>query len=87
MHTTIDKIARRNSIAGQYALDVTVTYDWEWPGAAPETQTVTFIGSWSGAPVVMLWHDEQILVTHWQQFGDRLDDAWVRRFYGLEVAA
>jgi hypothetical protein len=82
--TTIDKIIRRNGVAGQYSLEVWITY-WHGPNPADADPTITtFVGSVHGAPVVMVMsHGQQVPVDDWRRYGEQLDTSWVRAFYGV----
>lgn len=78
MSATIGKITRRNGVAGQYALEATVTYPGE-----PAT-VVAFVGNAYGSPgVVVLVHPTlgEVIVTEPGRYGDTLNEDWVRRFY------
>jgi hypothetical protein len=85
MNTTkIDKIIRHTGVAGQYSLEVWVTY-WHGPNPADADATITtFVGSVYGAPVVMVMSNgQQVPVDDWRRYGEQLDASWVRAFYGV----
>ena len=72
------RVMRHNGTAGQYAYLALIQY----PGEKPET--VSFVSSVYGAPVVM------VSPSGWETFvdfdvvrrcGGVLDDAWVHRFF------
>ena len=73
-------IRRRNGVAGQYSLSVTVTYPDEPSGV------VTFVGSVYGGPVVMQTPGlpDGVFVSSPERFG-RFGTEWVRRFFNAEV--
>jgi hypothetical protein len=86
---TIDRITRHTGIAGQYSLEVAVTY-WHGGDTVAERNRnadptiTTFTGSVYGAPVVMTtFNGEQCFVSDWRQYGPRLDNDWVWNFYGI----
>jgi hypothetical protein len=81
--TKIDKIIRRTGVAGQYSLEVWVTY-WHAPNPADADATITtFVSSVYGAPVVMVMNNgQQVPVDDWRRYGEQLDASWVRAFYG-----
>ena len=71
----LGKITRDRGVAGQISYSVTVTY----PGESPET--VTFVGSTYGGPVVMVsdtWGQQ--FVRNAERHG-AFGEAWVRSFY------
>lgn len=73
---TLGKISRHNGPAGQVSYSVAVTH----PGEAPDT--ITFVGSAYGGPVVMV-HPlyGQTFVSDPDRHGP-FGPEWVRRFYG-----
>lgn len=72
----LGNITRHAGVAGQVSYSVTVTY----PGESPET--VTFVSSVYGGPVVMVTPSlAQTLVTDPERFGT-FGPEWVRRFFG-----
>lgn len=81
---TLGPIKRTVGVAGQVAYSVEVTY----PGEEP--RPVTFVGSTSGGPVVMVTRSAlvgEVVQTFVSEpaarfgtFGPR----WVRRFFGVE---
>jgi len=81
---TIERIARRNGVAGAYQLTVDVTYHHGDPANDDATTTV-FVSSVYGAPVVMITpgNGTQMVVDDWRRYGERLDTGWVRAFYGI----
>ena len=82
---SVDTITRVSGIAGQYAYRVQVTY--RYSDGSSETSVATFTSSAYGMPVVLTsaaW-PRGLHVYHWQQYGMRLDRAWIRRFYGVET--
>lgn len=72
----VDKITRKDGLAGQIAYTATVHY----PGS-PLSQT-TFVGSMYGGPVVIIVDhgQEQFFVDDPGRFGP-FGEEWVRRFY------
>ena len=76
---TIDRITRRDGVAGQYAYDVTVTY--HFPDAEPQTTEVFFTSSAYGAPVIMGDRNGQHFVEEWRRFGEELNPSWIRNFF------
>ena len=74
---TLGKIRKVPGIAGQYGYTVEVTY----PGEAPNT--VTFIGSAYGPPVVMITpgNPDGTIVTLPERFG-KFGPSWIRLFFG-----
>lgn len=77
MKITLTDVTKHRGIAGQYSYEVSYRYD---TGAS---HRVTFVGSEYGAPVVMVDGTHQWFVSDWRQYGDTLNVAWVRRFYGI----
>jgi hypothetical protein len=86
---TLDTITRDDGVAGQYAYTVELTY---WHGGDTEAErdrnadptTTVFVSSVYHAPVVMIHNNVQSFVCDWKQYGEVLDENWIRRFYGLE---
>ena len=80
---TIHKITKRGSIAGEYALIVSVQYDDQ---DAPDT--VTFKGSVYGGPILMITKGIPggVFVSQrvTDNIGTKLDTRWVRRFFKIE---
>lgn len=71
----LSQIRRRNGVAGQISYSVDVTYPGE------PTETLTFVGSVYGGPVVMVSpNGAQAFVTDPQRFGS-FGPEWVRRFF------
>lgn len=74
-------IKRINGVAGQYALDVTVTY----PGEAP--YLASFVGSAYGGRVIAMGPSGlQTVVSAevMERCGDMLTPEWVRRFFRVD---
>lgn len=73
---TISKITKHNGVAGQVSYSVDVTY----PGEAPET--IEFVGSVYGPPVVMVTpgNPRGVFVTQPERFG-KFGPEWIRRFF------
>lgn len=71
---TLSPIRRHRGLAGQFGLQVTVTY----PGEDP--RVVEFVGSAYGGPVLMVTDTDQLFVTDPDRFG-AFGPAWVRRFF------
>lgn len=81
MNPTINKITRRNGVAGQVQFDAEVTYTYE--DTEPEVSLVSFVGSIAyGGPVVMITpgNPKGTFVTRPDRFGD-FGEQWVRRFF------
>lgn len=75
MAPTVERVARHAGVAGQYSVTAEVTY----PGEAPET--ITFVGSTYGGPVVMVTPSGvQTFVTDPGRHGE-FGVEWVRRFF------
>ena len=70
----VTKIFRRKGVAGQFAVQATVTY----PGEEP--RTVEFVGSVYGGPVLMVTEHGQTWVTDPGRFGT-FGKGWVVRFF------
>jgi hypothetical protein len=70
----LTKMFRRKGVAGQFAVQVTVTY----PGEA--SRIVEFVGSSYGGPVLMVTDHGETWVTDPGRFGD-FGKEWVRRFF------
>lgn len=69
-------IKRHAGIAGQFAVSASVAYPGE------DAETVTFVGSTFGGPVVMvLPSGAEIFVTDPGRHGE-FGTAWVERFFG-----
>jgi hypothetical protein len=78
MKPTISNVKRNNGIAGQYTVSATVQY----PGEAAET--VTFVGSTYGGPIVMVTPSGvQTFVSAdvVDRIGATLTPEWVERFF------
>lgn len=76
MAPRLSDVRRRNGIAGQISYSVDVTYPGE------ETETLTFVGSTYGGPVLMVSPTgAQTFVVDAGRFG-KFGPAWVRRFFG-----
>ena len=72
----LSKVRRSNGVAGQISYSVDVTYSGE------PTETLTFVGSVYGGPVVMVSpNGVQTFVTDPQRFGT-FGPEWVCRFFG-----
>lgn len=71
---TVTKVFRRNGVAGQFAVQATVTY----PGEDP--RVVEFVGSSYGGPVLMVTEHDQVWVTDPGRFGT-FGRTWVRKFF------
>lgn len=71
---TVTKLFQRKGVAGQFAVQATVTY----PGEAP--RTVEFVGSVYGGPVLMVTEHGQNWVTEPGRFGT-FGKGWVKRFF------
>jgi hypothetical protein len=83
---TVEKITRSDGVAGQYALTVDVTYHHGPDPVDDDPTTTTFVSSVYWAPVVMvLSNGAQVLVEDWRRYGEQLDQAWVRSFYGVST--
>jgi hypothetical protein len=75
MAPTLGKITKRNGVAGEISYSVPVTY----PDAP--TETITFVGSAYGGPVVMVTPSgHQVFVTDPGRHGT-FGPAWVRSFF------
>jgi hypothetical protein len=72
---TLTKLFQRKGVAGQFAVQVTVTY----PGEDP--CIVEFVGSRYGGPVLMVTDDDETWVSEPGRFGT-FGKGWVRRFFG-----
>jgi hypothetical protein len=70
----VTKIFRRNGVAGQFAVQATVTY----PGEDP--RVVEFVGSTYGGPVLMITETSETWVTDPGRFG-KFGKGWVARFF------
>ena len=71
---TVTKVFQRKGVAGQFAVQCTVTY----PGEEP--RTVEFVGSVYGGPVLMVTDLGETWVTEPGRFG-KFGKAWVRRYF------
>ena len=71
---TVTKVFQRKGVAGQFAVQATVTY----PGEEP--RVVEFVGSRYGGPVLMVTDTDEVWVTEPGRFGD-FGKGWVRRFF------
>lgn len=71
---TVTKVFSRKGVAGQFAVQATVTY----PGEEP--RVVEFVGSRYGGPVLMVTDTDEVWVAEPRRFGD-FGKAWVRRFF------
>jgi len=71
---TVTKIFNRKGVAGQFAVQCTVTY----PGEEPKV--VEFVGSHYGGPVLMVTDTGHCWVDEPGRFG-RFGKGWVRRFF------
>jgi hypothetical protein len=76
-------IKKINGIAGQYQINAKVQYEGEEP------ETVGFVGSVYGGPIVMVMPSGmQTFVSGavTDRLGSKLDESWVRRFFGPREA-
>lgn len=71
---TVTKVFRRNGVAGQFAVQATVTY----PGEEP--RVVEFVGSTYGGPVLFISDTFQTWVDDPGRFGT-FGKGWVTRFF------
>lgn len=71
---TVSKVFRRNGVAGQFAVQCTVTY----PGEEP--RVVEFVGSSYGGPVLMVTESGHTWVTDPGRFG-KFGKTWVAKFF------
>ena len=71
---TVSKVFRRKGVAGQFAVQATVTY----PGEEP--RVVEFVGSAYGGPVLMVTDTSETWVSDPSRF-DAFGKGWVRRFF------
>lgn len=71
---TVGKYYVRKGVAGQFSIEVTVTY----PGEDPKI--VEFVGSRYGGPVLMVTDTFETWVTDPGRFGT-FGKGWVRRFF------
>lgn len=72
---TLSKITKHTGVAGQVSYSVDVTYPYEAP------ETITFIGSVYGGPVVMVTpNGAQTFVSDPARHGT-FGPEWVRRFF------
>jgi len=71
---TVTKMIQRKGVAGQFAVQATVTY----PGEDP--RVVEFVGSAHGGPVLMVTETGETWVTDPGRFG-QFGRSWVRRFF------
>lgn len=71
---TVTKMRRHRGLAGQFGLQVTVTY----PGEDPKI--VEFVGSSYGGSVLMVTDADQVWVSEPDRFGP-FGPEWVRRFF------
>lgn len=70
----VDKIFNRKGVAGQFAVQCTVTY----PGEDP--RVIEFVGSHYGGPVLMVTDLGECWVDAPDRFG-RFGKGWVKRFF------
>jgi hypothetical protein len=70
----VTKLFRRKGVAGQFAVQATVTY----PGEEP--RVVEFVGSAYGGPVLMVTDTGETWVTDPDRFG-AFGKGWVTRFF------
>lgn len=78
--TTVETVRRRDGIAGQFAYDAVVRYQFD--DAPDEVQNVTFTSSVYGAPVVMSTRAaSSCFVDDWTRYGAALNEDWVRAFF------
>lgn len=71
---TVAKMFIRKGVAGQFAVQATVTY----PGEEP--RVVEFVGSAYGGPVLMVTEHGETWVTDPGRFGT-FGKGWVKRFF------
>lgn len=78
---TINTMTRRKGIAGQFAIDVSVTYPGE------NAMNIGFVGSIYGGPIVMVTEREPRgdFVSNPSRFGAILNEDWVRAFFGVDA--
>ncbi|GAC1533604.1 MAG: hypothetical protein NVS3B1_27980 [Marmoricola sp.] len=80
MSPTVSKVKKQAGIAGQFAVTAEVTYE----GEAPET--ITFVGSTYGGPVVMVTPaGTQTFVSEPGRFGP-FGTKWVEKFFAPREA-
>ena len=70
----VTKVFSRKGIAGQFAVQATVTYPGE------DSRIVEFVGSTYGGPVLMVTEYGQTWVTDPSRFG-KFGKAWVKNFF------
>ena len=77
----IGRIRKVNGIAGNFLLTVLVWY----PGET-KPYRVAFHGSTYGSPgpIVMVSETGQEFVRDAGKYGAKLDESWVRKFYGMD---
>lgn len=77
---TIDKLSRRNGVAGQIV--VTVKCHWTFDDATTEHDVFQLSGSAFGGPVVYVHGNVQAFVANHERFGRFESDPieWARRF-------
>jgi hypothetical protein len=75
---TVTNVKRHAGIAGQYSISAEVQYPDETP------ETLTFVGSVYGGPIVMVTSAGQTFVSSdvTDRIGSKLDAGWVARFFG-----
>lgn len=71
---TVTKVFSRKGVAGQFAVQCTVTY----PGEEPSV--IEFVGSVYGGPVLMVTDHGETWVTDPGRFG-KFGKGWVTRFF------
>lgn len=70
----VTNVKRHAGIAGQFSVTASVQYPCEPP------ETIEFVGSVYGGPVVMVSHGHQTFVTDPGRFGE-FGTEWVREFF------
>lgn len=76
----LDISDRDYGVAGEYAYKVTATYHFN--DGTSQKARIAFKSSIYGAPVVMVNGAGSTFVDDWKQYGDKLDPAWIRRYFG-----
>jgi hypothetical protein len=77
MSAKVSKIHKHTGIAGQFEISAVVEYEGE------AQQTVSFVGSVYGGPIVMVTPYGQTFVSAsvTDRIGSQLTPAWVERFF------
>lgn len=82
---TLANIRRQNGVAGNFTYTVDATYTWD-DGTEPQTVGACFASSEHGSPVHMYYDGGPkmgVRVVDWRQHGEKLNPAWLRRFYAM----